>query len=102
MVHVSGIDPLLSYEVFDFFLYPCIWRVGHFFHAQHIGTSACYLCGMTTHYCTSLDEALKRAKKAAHIPGRYYGGITLPSGRKGFAVYEGIKLLERYSYFVGR
>ena len=54
--------------------------------------------GMVTYYCASLDEALRRARKAARASGRYYGGITLPSGRRGFAVYEGVKVLERYSY----
>ncbi len=53
---------------------------------------------MTTIYCASKEEALRRAKAAGKRPGRHYGGITLPSGRKGFAVYEGIKVIEQYSY----
>lgn len=57
---------------------------------------------MVTHYCASLDEALRRARKAAHVSGRYYGGIMLPSGRRGFAVYEGVKVLEQYSYVSAR
>ena len=30
-------------------------------------------------------------------PGCYFGGITLKSGRKGFAVYREGKVVERYS-----
>ncbi len=56
---------------------------------------------MTTFYCTSPEEALRRAKAAGKLPGRHYGGITLPSGRKGFAVYEGIKVIEQYSFVQG-
>ncbi len=53
---------------------------------------------MTTYYCPTLEEALLRAKKAVRKRGAYYGGITLRSGRKGFAVYsEEGKELERYS-----
>ena len=53
---------------------------------------------MTTYYCPTLEDALLRAKKAVRKRGAYYGGITLRSGRKGFAVYsEEGKELERYS-----
>ena len=51
-----------------------------------------------TIYCTSIEEALKRARRSAQLPGRHYGGITLPSGRRGFAVYEGGSVVEQYSY----
>ncbi len=30
-------------------------------------------------------------------PGCYFGGITLKSGRKGFAIYREGKVVERYS-----
>lgn len=53
---------------------------------------------MRTYYCASIEQALKRARAAGLLPGRYYGGITLPSGRRGFAVYESGKVVERYSY----
>lgn len=52
---------------------------------------------MVTYYCISLEEALRRAKKAGKRPGCYYGGITLPSGKRGFAVYRDGKVVERYS-----
>jgi len=52
---------------------------------------------MTTYYCISLEEALRRAKAAGKQPGCYFGGITLPSGRRGFAVYRDGKVVERYS-----
>lgn len=53
---------------------------------------------MTTIYCTSLEGALRRAKAAGKLPGRHFGGIILASGRKGFAVYEGTKTIEQYSF----
>lgn len=52
---------------------------------------------MTTYYCTSLEEALRRAKAAGKKPGCYYGGIILPSGKRGFAVYKDGKAIEQYS-----
>ena len=52
---------------------------------------------MVTYYCISIEEALRRAKAAGKKPGCYYGGITLPSGRKGFAIYREGKVIERYS-----
>lgn len=52
---------------------------------------------MVTYYCISLEEALRRAKKAGKKPGCYYGGITLPSGRRGFAIYRNGKEIERYT-----
>lgn len=53
---------------------------------------------MVTYYCISLEEALRRAKTAAKKLGCYYGGIILPSGRKGFAVYRDGKVVEKYSF----
>ena len=53
--------------------------------------------GMVTYYCISIEEALRRAKAAGKKPGCYYGGITLPSGKKGFAIYREGKVIERYS-----
>lgn len=53
--------------------------------------------GMTTYYCTSLEEALRRAKLAGKKPGCYYGGIILPGGRRGFAVYRNGKAFEQYT-----
>jgi hypothetical protein len=44
-----------------------------------------------------LEEVLKRAKLAGKQPGCYYGGITLRSGKKGFAVYKEGKVVEQYS-----
>ena len=52
---------------------------------------------MTTYYCHSIEEALRRAKIAGRKPGCYLGGITLPSGRRGFAIYRDGKVVERYS-----
>lgn len=43
---------------------------------------------MTTYYCHTLEEALKRAKAAGKRPGCWYGGIVLKSGRRGFAIYR--------------
>ena len=56
---------------------------------------------MTTYYCHSLEEALTRAKKAGKRPGCFYGGITLKSGKTGFAIYRDGKVIERYSV-IGR
>ena len=57
-----------------------------------------FTADMTTYYCPTLEDALLRAKKAVRKCGAYYGGITLRSGRKGFAVYsEEGKELGRYS-----
>ena len=52
---------------------------------------------MVTYYCISLEEALRRAKKAGKKPGCYYGGIILPGGKKGFAIYHCGKVVERYT-----
>ncbi len=51
---------------------------------------------LTTYYFNDPEEALRRAKAAGKRPGRYFGGITLPSGKHGFAVYEGSKIVEQF------
>lgn len=56
---------------------------------------------MTTYYCHSLEEALRRPKMAGKRPGCFFGGIVQRSGKKGFAVYRDGKVLELYSV-VGR
>jgi hypothetical protein len=52
---------------------------------------------MTTYYCPNMEEALCRAKKAGREPGCYFGGITLKSGRRGFAVYRDGKVVAQYT-----
>ena len=52
-------------------------------------------------YCHSLEEALKRAKKAGKSPGCFFGGIVLKSGKMGFAIYRDGKVIEQYSV-IGR
>ena len=52
---------------------------------------------MTTYYFKNPDEALKRARLAGKQPGCWYGGITLPSGKKGWAIYKGSKIIEQYA-----
>jgi hypothetical protein len=56
---------------------------------------------MTTYYYKTLEEALKKAKAAGKRPGCWYGGITLKSGKKGFATYREWKVIEQYT-FIGR
>ena len=52
-----------------------------------------FTADMTTYYCTTIEEALRRAKNAGKRPGCFYGGITLRSGRRGLAVYRGGKVI---------
>ena len=52
---------------------------------------------MTTYYFRNPEEALKRAKAAGKRSGCWYGGITLPSGRKGWAIYRDGKVVEQYA-----
>ena len=52
---------------------------------------------MVTYYCRSLEDALKRAKKAGKEPGCYLGGIILPGGRRGFAIYREGKVIAQYT-----
>ena len=62
-----------------------------------LAISVSTFAGMTTYYCTTIEEALRRAKKAGKRPGCFYGGITLKSGKRGFAIYREGKVIERYS-----
>ena len=55
---------------------------------------------MTTDYCPNMEEALRRAKKAGREPGCYFGGITLRSGRRGFAVYRDGKVVILIDFFI--
>ena len=54
---------------------------------------------MTTYYCSTIEEALRRVKSAVKVayPGCYFGGITLRSGRRGFAIYREGKVVEQYT-----
>ncbi len=52
---------------------------------------------MTTYYYKNPEEALKKAKAAGKQPGYWYGGITLPSGKRGWAIYKGGKVVEQYA-----
>ena len=56
---------------------------------------------MTTYYCHTLEEALKRAKAAGKRPGCRYCGIVLKNGKKGFAIYKEGEVIEQYSV-IGR
>lgn len=53
---------------------------------------------MTTYYCATIEEALRRVKRAVKVayPDCYFGGVTLRSGRRGFAVYREGKVIEQY------
>ena len=52
---------------------------------------------LTTYYFNDPEEALRRAKAAGKRPGCYFGGITLPSGKRGFAVYKDGKIVTQYA-----
>jgi hypothetical protein len=54
---------------------------------------------MTTYYCPNMEEALRRAKKAGHGRSKVVSpcGITLKSGRRGFAVYRDGKVVVQYT-----
>lgn len=56
---------------------------------------------MTTYYCHTLEEVLKRAKAAGKKPGCRYCGIILKNGKRGFAVYKEGIVIEQYSV-IGR
>ena len=49
---------------------------------------------MTIYYCATIEEALRRVKRAVKVayPDCYFGGVTLRSGRRGFAVYRDHRL----------
>ena len=61
------------------------------------GKTNTYLAAVTTYYFRNPEEALKRAKAAGKRPGYWYGGITLPSGKKGWAIYKGGRVIEQYA-----
>ncbi len=52
---------------------------------------------MVTYYFRNPEEALRRAKAAGKNPGCWYGGIRLPSGKRGWAIYKGSKVVEQYA-----
>lgn len=58
-----------------------------------------FVAVMTTYYCTTIEEALRRVKTAVKTlyPGCYFGGITLRSGRRGFAIYREARIVEQYT-----
>ena len=58
-----------------------------------------FVAVMTTYYCTTIEEALRHVKMAVKTvyPGCYYGGITLRSGRRGFAIYQEGKIVVQYT-----
>ena len=60
-----------------------------------------YLAAVITYYFKNPEEALKRAKAAGKKPGCWWGGITLPSGKKGWAIYKGGKVVEQYAVMKG-
>ncbi len=57
---------------------------------------------MVTYYFKDPEEALKRAKAAGRLPGCWYGGITLRSGKKGWAIYKDGKVIEQYAVMKGK
>ena len=61
------------------------------------GKTRSYLAAMITYYFKNPEEALKCAKAAGKKPGCWYGGITLPSGKRGWAVYRDGKVVEVYA-----
>lgn len=56
---------------------------------------------MVTYYFRNPEEALKRAKAAGKRPGCWYGGITLRSGKRGWAIYKDGKIVEQYAVMKG-
>ena len=62
-----------------------------------VGKTFSYLAAMITYYFKNPEEALKRVKAAAKQPGCHYSGITLPSGKKGWALYRDGKEIERFT-----
>lgn len=63
-----------------------------------VGKRTSYLAArMTTYYFRNPEDALKRAKAAGRRPGCWWGGITLPSGKRGWAIYKDGKVVEQYA-----
>jgi len=52
---------------------------------------------MRTYYFNEAETALRRAKAAGRQPGCWWGGITLPSGKRGWAIYREGKVVEVYA-----
>ena len=71
-------------------------RIGYLYLTMAISPPI-FASDMTTYYCHTLEEALRRAKDAGKRPGCRYGGIVLRSGKKGFAIYREGKVVEQYS-----
>ena len=65
------------------------------------GKTYSYLAAMITYYFRNPEEALKRAKAAGKQPGYWYGGIILPSGKKGWAIYKGGTVIAQYAIMNG-
>jgi len=61
-----------------------------------VGKTYLYLAGMVTYYFRDPEEAHKKAKAAGKQPGCWYGGITLRSDKKGWAIYKDGKVVEMY------
>ena len=55
------------------------------------------LATVVTSYYKNPEEALRRAKAAGRQPGCWWGGITLPSGKKGWAIYKAGKVVAQYA-----
>ena len=77
-------------------------RIGYLYPSLAISL-VIFASDMTTYYCHTLEEALRRVKRAVKVayPGCYFGGITLRFGRRGFAIYREGKVVEQYT-FIGR
>lgn len=66
------------------------------------GKAIIYLAPVITYYFKNPEEALKRAKAAGKQPGCWWGGIVLPSGKRGWAIYKGGKVVEQYAVMKGK
>ena len=64
---------------------------------QHLALAPPIFGGVITYLFSTLEEALMQAKAAGKMPGCHYGGITLPDGKRGFAVYRDGKAIGWYS-----
>lgn len=49
-----------------------------------------------THYFRTQEDALFRAKQVAKQPGYDFWGVTMPNGKRGFAIYKKGNLVEQY------
>lgn len=68
-----------------------------FFVCHYLALQIPILRVMTTYYYKNQEDALRRAKLAAKQQGCYYVGITLPSGKKGWAIYKYGKVIAMYA-----